>query len=96
MRASSVVKRQSMVAARWLRSSSQAATSFRIRSVAFVGTQVLATPTGRLGSPNHDAVQCFGQQFHIRPVGSADDKRERDASPLDQQTAFGAFFFPDP
>ena len=67
-----------------------------LATVAFIGTQVLATPTGRLGSPNHNAVQCLGQQFHIMPVGPADDKRERDASPVDQQTAFGAFFSPDP
>ena len=67
-----------------------------LATVAFIGTQVLATPTGRLGSPNHNAVQCLGQQFHIMPVGPADDKRERDASPVHQQTAFGAFFPPDP
>ncbi len=40
-----------------------------LAAVAFIGTQVLATPTGWLGSPNHNAVQCFGQQFHIMPVG---------------------------
>src|SRR5271170_6741280 len=62
----------------------------------FVGAQVLAMPTGWLGSPNDNAVRGFSQQLHIMPVGSADDKRERDASPVDQQTAFGSFFSPDP
>ena len=65
-------------------------------AVAFVRAQVLAPPPGRLGASDHDAVQGFSQQFHVVPVGPADDKRERDASPVDQQTAFGAFFFPDP
>src|ERR1017187_2439486 len=68
----------------------------RLATVAFVGTQVLAAPPARLGPPNHNAVQGLGQQFHIMPVGPADDKRERDASPVDQQAAFGAFFSPDP
>ena len=68
----------------------------RLPAVTFVGTQMLATPAGRLGPPDHDAIQGFSQQFHVVLVGPADDKRERDASPVDQQTAFGAFFSPDP
>ncbi len=65
-----------------------------LAAVTFIGTQVLATPTGWLGSPNHKAVQCFGQQFHIMPVGPADDKRERDASPVQPANCVWCLFFP--
>ena len=54
-----------------------------LAAVAFVRTQILATAATGLGPPNHDAVQGLGQQFHVMPVGTADDKRERDASPVD-------------
>src|SRR5580658_1267194 len=65
-------------------------------AVTFVGAQILPALAARLGSPNYNAVQGLGQQFDVMPVGSADDKRERDASPVHQQTAFGPFFSPDP
>jgi hypothetical protein len=65
-------------------------------TVTFVGTQRLAAPAARLGPSNHKAVQGLRQQFHVMPVGPADDKRERDTSPVDQPTALGAFFSPDP
>src|SRR5580704_1892629 len=68
----------------------------RFPAVSFIGAQVLPPLAGRLGTPNDDAVERFRQQFHIMPVGSADDKRKRDASPVDQQAAFGPLFFPDP
>ena len=66
-----------------------------LAAVAFVGAQVLTSAAGGLGTPDDDAVECFGQQFHVMPVGPADDKGERDASPVHQQAAFGPFFSPD-
>ena len=45
-------------------------------AVTFVGAQILSALAARLGSPNDNAVQRFGQQFDVMPVGSADDKRE--------------------
>ena len=64
--------------------------------VGFVGTQVLRFPTRGLGPTNDNAVQSDIQQFHIMAIGAADDKRERGANTVDQQTAFRTFFSPDP
>ena len=66
-----------------------------LSAVSLIGAQILPTPTRRFGAPNHNAVQGFRQQLDIMSVGPADDKGERDASPVDQQAAFGPFFSPD-
>ncbi len=67
-----------------------------LAAVTFVGAQMLATPATWFGPPNDNAVQGFRQQFDVMSVRPADDKRERDASPVHQQAALGAFFSPDP
>src|ERR1039457_272101 len=64
--------------------------------VALVHTQMLRPFTGRFRPSHHDHVQRLGQQFHVVPIGSGDDKRERGATTVHQQAALGAFFFPDP
>src|SRR5258707_1045093 len=63
--------------------------------VGFVGAQMLRSTTSRFGATHHNAVQSEVQQFHIMAIGAADDKGERGAKSVDQQTALRAFFFPD-
>ena len=62
--------------------------------IALVRTQVLPPPPAGFGAHNHDTVQGDRQQFDIMPVGPADDKGQRDASTVHQQTALAAFFSP--
>jgi len=64
--------------------------------VALVHAEVLRSILGRLGPSNHDRVQGLGQQLHVVPIGPGDDKRERGATAVHEQTALGSFFFPDP
>src|SRR5882724_2408287 len=68
----------------------------RVALVGFVSTQVLWFAPRGLGPMNDNAVQSDIQQFHIMAIGAADDKRERGANSVDQQTALRAFFSPDP
>ena len=68
----------------------------RLPPIGFVRTQVLWFPHRGLRSSDDDSVQGGVEQLHVMPIGSADDKRERDPSTVDQQTAFGPFFFPGP
>ncbi len=63
--------------------------------VALIHAEVLAATLRRLGPSNHDRVKCLGQQLHVVPIGSGDDKRERGATAVHQQAALGPFFFPD-
>ena len=63
--------------------------------VGFVGAQVLRLPASGFGATHDNAVQGEVQQFHVMAIGAADDKRERGAKTVDQQTALGAFFSPD-
>lgn len=67
-----------------------------LASVALIHAKVLAAAFRRLGSWDHDRVQRLGQQLHVVPIGSGDDKRERGATAVHQQTALGPFFSPDP
>ena len=62
--------------------------------VAFVHAEVLRLTLGRLGPPNHDRVQRLGQKLHVVPIGPGDDKGERGATAVHQQTALGPFFSP--
>src|SRR5437870_4436598 len=59
----------------------------RFALIGFVGTQMLRLPTRGPGPTNDNAVQSDIQQFHIMAIGAADDKRERGANTVDQQTA---------
>ena len=72
--------------------------AFRGRTpcITFVRTQVLSPAAADFWAHDHNAVQSDRQQFDIMPVGPADDKGQRDASPVDQQAALAAFFSPDP
>ena len=63
--------------------------------IALVRTQVLPPAAGGFGTHDHNAIQGDRQQFDIMPIGSADDKGQRDASPVHQQAALAAFFSPD-
>ncbi len=63
--------------------------------VALIHAQMLRSFPGWFRPPHHDRVQGLGQQFHIVPIGPGDDKRERGATTVHQQAAFGSFFFPD-
>ena len=63
--------------------------------ITLVRTQVLSPPPAGFGPHDHNAVQGDCQQFNIMPVGPADDKGQRDASTVHQQTALAAFFFHD-
>jgi hypothetical protein len=64
--------------------------------IALVRTQVLSPAAADFWAHDHNAVQSDRQQFDIMPVGPADDKGQRDASPVHQQAALAAFFSPDP
>lgn len=67
-----------------------------LASLALIHAEVLAAAFRRLGSRDYDRVQRLGQQLHVVPIGSGDDKRERGATAVHQQTALGPFFSPDP
>ena len=68
----------------------------RTPRITFVRTQVLSPAAADFWAHDHNAVQSDRQQFDIMPVGPADDKGQRDASPVHQQAALAAFFSPDP
>jgi hypothetical protein len=63
--------------------------------IGFVRTQVLPPTATGLWAHDDNAVQGDRQQFDIMPIGSADDKGQRDASTVHQQAALAAFFSPD-
>ena len=46
--------------------------------------------------PQDASLQRLGQQRHIRRLRAADDQRQRDATPVDQQAARAPVFSPDP
>ena len=63
--------------------------------IPFIHAQILRVPRRGFGSLDHNGVQRQAQQFHVVPIGPGDDKGERGATPVHQQTAFGSFFSPD-
>ena len=63
-------------------------------SIGFVRAEILPPPPAGFGAHDYDAIQSDRQQFDIMPVGPADDKGQRDASTVHQQTSFAAFFPP--
>jgi hypothetical protein len=62
--------------------------------VAFINAEILRMACRRLGSGNHDRVQRLRQQFDVMSIGAGNDKRERGATAVHQQTALGPFFSP--
>jgi hypothetical protein len=44
---------------------------------------------------NNDAVQGDLKQFHIMRLSSADDKRQRDSTSVDENASLAPIFFPD-
>jgi len=66
-----------------------------LTDVALIHAEILGTALRRLRPRHHDRVQRLGQQLHVVPIGPGDDKRERGATAVHQQTALGPFFFPD-
>jgi hypothetical protein len=67
-----------------------------LSSVARIGTQVLASPHGRLDSLDHHGIKYGFQLRNVLPVGSGHDERQRDATTAHQQMMFAAIFSPDP
>jgi hypothetical protein len=66
----------------------------RLPRVALIDAKVLRFPGCRSGPLHYDRVQRWSQQFHVVSIGSGDDKRERGATAVYQQTALGPFFSP--
>src|SRR5437867_748080 len=62
--------------------------------IALIHTKVLRSAGRRVGPLDDDGVQRCSQQLHVMPIGSGDDKRERGATAVHQQTALGPFFSP--
>src|SRR6266404_379570 len=65
-----------------------------LAGVALIHAQILGSALRRLRPWHHDRVQRLSQQLHVVPIGPGDDKRERGATAVHQQTALGPFFFP--
>jgi len=63
--------------------------------VALIHTEILGPTLRRFRPWDYDRVQRLGQQLHVVPIGPGDDKRERGATTVHQQTALGSFFSPD-
>src|SRR6266567_899581 len=63
--------------------------------ISLVHAQVLGSALCRLRPWHHNRVQRLGQQFHVVPVRPGDDKRQRGATAVHQQTALRPFFSPD-
>jgi len=62
--------------------------------VARIGAEIVLPRTAR-----HlycELVQRGLKQFYVMRICAADDERERDANPVDQQTSFAPIFSPDP
>jgi len=68
----------------------------RFPRVTLIHAKVLRPAWRRLGPLHHDAIQRCSQQLYVVPIGSGNDKRERGATGVHQQTALGAFFSPGP
>jgi hypothetical protein len=49
-----------------------------------------------LGQEENQTTQHCLQLAHVMSVGSGDDQRQRDATPVDQQMALAPIFFPGP
>lgn len=62
--------------------------------IAFIHTEILRSPFRRLRAAHHDRIQRLCQKLHVVPIGPGDDKRERGATAVHQQTALGSFFSP--
>ena len=67
----------------------------RLARIAFIHTEILRSPFRRPRTAHHDRIERLFQKLHVVPVGPGDDKRERGATAVHQQTALGAFFSPD-
>ena len=63
--------------------------------IASVHTKILRSSSGGFGPFNNNGVKRPSQQLHVVPIGPGDDKRERGATTVHQQTALGSFFSPD-
>lgn len=66
-----------------------------LTGVPLVRTEILGSPLRGLRSWDYDRVQRLSQQLHVMPIGGGDDKRERGATAVHQQTALGSLFSPD-
>src|SRR5882672_8738558 len=65
-----------------------------LAGVALIHAQILRPTLRRFRPWHHDRVQRLSQQLHVVPIGPGDDKRQRGATAVHQQTALGPFFFP--
>lgn len=65
-------------------------------AVAGIGAQVFAAPQRRALSLDDDGAEHLLDALAIIDVGCGHDDRQRDATPVHQQVALAAFFFPDP
>jgi len=68
----------------------------RLPTVPLIGAEVLAVVWPRGRSAADQAVEGGDQEAHVMPVRPADAYRQRGSTGVDQETARGTFFSPDP
>ena len=65
-------------------------------TIAGIGAQMFGATLLWSRSLDHDGIEHDLNLRHVVRVGSRHDERQRDATPVHQQVAFAAVFFPDP
>lgn len=67
-----------------------------LAAIASVRTEVFGAALGRVRTLDGDACQHGVNSTDIVDVGGGDHQRQRDSTPVHQQMALAAVFFPDP
>ena len=70
--------------------------SRRFAHVRCVGAEMLRCLSAHHRSFRDHRVERLLKQLHVVPIGAVDDDRQRDATAVHQQAAFGSIFSPDP